>query len=282
MVIFFNVIKKHVRYNVLHIYQIRNILYYCFNCCCFVFYILIYILIILVISTLRLVRYGMEGVIKKFKFQTPTSVAVIGASGSGKTQFIFNILDNKDKIFEIQPKGILYCYTEYQEIFDKYKEYVQFFKGVPTKSDLDKFRSKLISRIDKNPHIILILDDLMLDINIDVCKLITIYSHHNNISVFLILHNLFFQHKLMRSIILSIHYYVIFGIRRDVSQIRYFSNQLFNDKKLRDEFLDLYKETLNTKYGYLLIELHPGQCYRVAIRQNIFPHEIETVFLPKE
>ena len=220
--------------------------------------------------------------IDKFKFQTPSSTAVVGCSGSGKTNFIFRVLNNRGKIFQTPPYGVLYCYTEYQEIFDGYKDNVHFFKGLPSKTDLDKFRSKFTTQNVKTPHIILVLDDLMMDINVEVCKLVTVYSHHNNISVFLILHNLFFQHKVMRSIILSIHYYVLFGIRRDISQIRYFSNQLFNDKDERNAFLELYKDTLDTKYGFLLVELHPRQKYRISIRQNIFPSEIEFVHIPNK
>lgn len=216
--------------------------------------------------------------LKKFQFVLPTRCILAGPSGSGKTQLMFKIIENRSSMFSNKISGIMYCYSAYQEVFNTYTDYITFHKGLPEKKDLDNFREKYITKQCKSPHIILVLDDLMLQMDNHVAELFTIYSHHHNICVFFILHNIFFQHKMMRTISLSTHYFILFTMRRDVNQVKVLASQLFNTKNEKHEFLELYKSLDKSPYSYLVVELHPSQSYRVGVRKNILPQEAETVY----
>ena len=211
----------------------------------------------------------------KFFFRSPSTCLIVGSTGSGKTWFIFNILSNRAQMFEKMPTKILYCFNTYQEKFDKYSNFIEFHKNLPDKNFFDDWTS------EKNKlHKIIIIDDLMSDMNDEISKLFTVYSHHKNITVFFLLQNLFFQHKVMRTITLNTQYIVLFNLKRDISQIRVLASQLFPAKENK-EFQIIYKNAVSKPFSYLVIDIHPANTYRVALRENIFPNEIEIVHLAK-
>lgn len=53
------------------------------------------------------------------KFKTPTSIAVIGGTMSGKTHLVWRILHHGSVMFEKKPSKIVYCYLEDQPIVEK-------------------------------------------------------------------------------------------------------------------------------------------------------------------
>lgn len=74
------------------------------------------------------------------KFECPATCIVGGASGSGKTSFIFELLINAQMMFKKIPKKIIYCYSTYQSLYDDMKSRVkgiEFFEGLPSKEDMD-------------------------------------------------------------------------------------------------------------------------------------------------
>ena len=211
----------------------------------------------------------------KFKFISPSTCIVVGSTGSGKTRFTFNVLRNRTKMFEKPVDRILYCFNTYQDIFNKYNDFVEFHKGLPDKDFLSAWCAE-----NPSSHKVLVIDDLMNEINIETSKLFTVYSHHKNITVLFLMQNLFFQHKVMRTISLNTQYIVIFNLKRDYSQIRTLSCQLFSPGENK-EFQNIYKNAVAQPYSYLMIDIHPANKYRIALRENIFPDEIETIYTPK-
>ena len=182
-------------------------------------------------------------------------------------------------MFSCKVEGILYCYSTYQEYFEKYKHFVDFHQGIPHKDFLEEYNLGK-TRGQKDRQIIVVIDDLMTDLNEDICKLFTIRSHHSNITVFFLIQNLFYQHKYMRTVALNAQYIVLFNLRRDITQIRTLSTQLFTGKD-SGMFLSIYKEAVAQRYGYLLIDIHPKNHYRIALRKDVFPDDIETVHMWK-
>ncbi len=92
------------------------------------------------------------------KFFSPTTVIIAGASGSGKSNLIFQILRTASKMFELPPDKIFFCYSVYQDLYDEMKNAlsnVVFYEGVPNKEDLLKWSS-----VTKK-HNLIVLDDLM-------------------------------------------------------------------------------------------------------------------------
>ena len=149
---------------------------------------------------------------------------------------------------------------------------------MPSKTVLEEFRNKKCSNEKEN--ILVIIDDLMVDLNAELCKLFTIYSHHMNISVMFLVQNLFYQQKFMRTITLNSQYLIIFNNKRDVNQIRVLGNQLFSGKNV-EAFQDVYKEIVKKPFSYMLIDIHPESSNSITLRTNVLPNEIETVYTPR-
>lgn len=60
--------------------------------------------------------------IKSSKWFSPTSIIVGGASGSGKTNFVANLIANRTDVFTFPQKNVIYFYKIYQEIYDLMKK----------------------------------------------------------------------------------------------------------------------------------------------------------------
>src|SRR5260370_21716037 len=137
-----------------------------------------------------------------FKFLHPFTSIVAGVTSSGKTEFAKLLIKNWKILININTSNlrVLWCFSEIRSIFHDQINNVelQFNKGIPSLESIEKFKPDLI-----------VLDDLMDDINQDIKNLFTKVSHHRNISVVLIVQNLFNQNKQMRTISLNSHYIVL-------------------------------------------------------------------------
>jgi hypothetical protein len=169
------------------------------------------------------------------------------------------------------PDQIIFCYGEYQPIFREYPE-VQFVDGLPDMS---------APQFNGQKHTLLIIDDLMSEAgsNDTVCNIFTKFSHHRNISVIFLTQNLFYKNKYSRTMSLNAQYIVIFKNPRDTLQITTLARQMHpgNGKFLVEAFRDATQRS----YGYLLIDLKPETDEKIRIRTNIFPDEIQHVYIPK-
>ena len=124
----------------------------------------------------------------------PFTALVAGPTGSGKTRFVFKLIENADVMIDPPPRRIVYCYGEYQQLFDKYAD-VDFRQGLPDLKDFD----------GREP-VLLIVDDLMNETDETVANLFTKGSHHRNVSVMFLVQNLFHKNKHIRTISLNTHY----------------------------------------------------------------------------
>ena len=66
------------------------------------------------------------------QFNHPFAGILSGPSGSGKTVFIYKFLENIENIMTPKPDEIIYCYGEYQPIFNTIKDkfQVEFIEGL--------------------------------------------------------------------------------------------------------------------------------------------------------
>jgi hypothetical protein len=61
---------------------------------------------------------------------------------SGKTHFIYLILSNVVGMFEVQPQKIIYCYGQYQPLFDEMERTIpilSLFQGLPSKEQVEEW-----------------------------------------------------------------------------------------------------------------------------------------------
>ena len=165
------------------------------------------------------------------------------------------------------PENIVYCYGEYQPIFNEYP-YVTFNEGLPD-----------VSQFDGKPTL-LIIDDLMSETNDSVSNIFTKVSHHRNVSIMYLSQNLFYRSKQNRTMSLNAHYIVLFKNPRDANQVATLARQMYPTKS---KFLvEAFRDATEKPYGYLLIDLKPNTEEKYRIRTNIFPDdERHYVYVPK-
>ena len=202
-------------------------------------------------------------------FTSPCTVVISGPTGSGKSTFTFKILRNLNNMFSCPINKVYYFYSVWQKSFETEDiKKIEFIKDIPNQESIEK--------ISNNLHNLIIIDDLQTSaLNSEfIANLFSRESHHRNISVFLILQNLFHQGKYSRDISLNSHYFILFKNIRDYNQIKYLGNQMGIGKKLTEAYLDATAEP----FSYLLIDLSPLSDSSYMLRSNILPDEYVTVY----
>ena len=101
----------------------------------------------------------------------PFTCIVSGPTGSGKSLFTLRLIENAREVISPPPERILYCYGEYQQIFDNYPG-VEFHDRLPEVSSFDGRKGTL-----------LVMDDLMTSTDDRVVDIFTQISYHRNFSV---------------------------------------------------------------------------------------------------
>jgi hypothetical protein len=147
---------------------------------------------------------------------------------------------------------------------------VHFIEGLP---DIEEFTSDETN--------LLILDDLMSAASgsTSVANLFTRASHHRNMSVILILQNLYHQGKSMRDISLNTKYTVLFKNPHDKGQIKHLGRQVFPE---HPHFLiSAYEQATTRPHGYIIIDFDQYTNEDERVKTGIFPPEIPMTFKPK-
>lgn len=208
----------------------------------------------------------------KFKFRHPFTCLISGPTQSGKTHFMLKVLEDVKGMISPVPTKIIWCFGEFQEKVNRgFLGDVVFAEGLEAG----------LQEIDKRERNLLILDDMMDEAGNarEVSELFTKGSHHRNLSVIMIVQNLFHQGKIMRTVSLNAHYMILFKNPRDAGQIRCLANQLFPGKT---QFLvDAYKQATSRPHGYLMLDLTQKTSDKQRVLSDILPGEEGFYYLPK-
>jgi GTPase SAR1 family protein len=198
------------------------------------------------------------------RLRHPFTAVVSGPTSCGKTVFVFRLIENVNEMITAVPSKVIYCYGEYQSLFDNYPQ-IEFHEGLP---DMGMF--------DGVPTL-LILDDLMGEANDAVTKLFTKVSHHRNVSVIYLTQNILY--KSQRTISLNSHYIVLFKNPRDAGQVSTLALQMYpGDNKF---VIEAFTDATSTPHSYLLFDLRPEQNEKLRLRSNIFPDQEHCVYVRK-
>ena len=178
------------------------------------------------------------------RFQHPFSMIIAGSSGSGKTYFTKLLMDRVSVTFE----KIFWFYTEWQDAY-RDCDHIDFIAGMPTSFDeyLD---------VTDGPKA-MIFDDLMVKCASSelVAQAFTQKRHHQNVSVVLIMQNLYCQGSVMRNIHLNTEYIVLFRNPRNKSQFGHFARQIEPKKYIN--LLDSYIDATSRPFSHLLVDMKP-------------------------
>lgn len=201
-------------------------------------------------------------------FIFPSNICLYGATQSGKTSFVLRLLQHADVMFTKKPRRVMYCYGAWQSAYDTLEKFenITMHKGVPSRATIDEFS------FDKVPTL-LIMDDLLADIvnSREVQHYVTVMSHHNNMSIIMLMQSIFPKGQYARTISLNCHYMVLFKNKRDGMQIKVLGNQLMPGRL--QYFMDSYKKATSKEWGYLIVDMHPSSDTTFQLRTRIFPDD---------
>jgi hypothetical protein len=212
-------------------------------------------------------------------FKHPSTILVAGPTGSGKTEFLVQLLDCKG--LDPFPERIIWIYSEWQNAYDRILNLnlrnakVQFVKD---------YDDSLYDSLDPKVRNLVVLDDQMENKEMHssggsgLAKFFTQGSHHRNLTVIYIVQNLFHQSRVMRTVSLNSHYLALFKNPRDKQQIRNLAMQMHpsNTKFL----VSAYEDATSVPYGYLVVDLRPETSEQLRIRSDVFNTSGQTVYVP--
>jgi hypothetical protein len=187
---------------------------------------------------------------------------IAGATGSGKTQFLTNLLLEADQHFDKPIQRLVYCYGAYipdtfAKLRTKYPK-LETYEGVETNLNFDRRLNNL-----------LVLDDLMSDSakSDEVSHYFTRGSHHLNLTVILLTQNFFHQGVVARTINRNAHYVVKFKDPRDNSQISALARQIYPGRS--GILTESFKDATERPHGYLLMDFRQDTPDNQRLKTNI-------------
>ena len=175
----------------------------------------------------------------KLSFIHPSNICVVGPSGSGKTVFVMKLISHQ--LIKPFPKQIYYLYNIWQDFMKDYPQ-IKFVQGM----DLN-----VIENDDEDK--LLIIDDLMLEMNKNLGEHFICRTRHLKCTTIFLMHTLFQNKDIHRLISNNTHYFVIFGNRRQVLNVKTLGNQL----GMQSRVMEGYTYAMSRPFGYIVISLHP-------------------------
>lgn len=215
------------------------------------------------------------------RLYTPFNCIISGASKSGKTTFVRNLLKLKDSIFTSTPSYIILYYKFMQDIYQS-----MFDGGIINEmvsvEDEEFTYENVLEKV--KPHqrngALVIFDDTMTDITNNFEQVFTNLSHHQNTSVIFITQNLFYNDKSYRTMSLNADYFIIMKNARDKLQISNLAKQFCPGNSTY--VIQAFSDATRRPFSYLLIDFTQKSTDNLRLRSNIFPNESPyTVYLDK-
>ncbi len=99
-----------------------------------------------------------EKLINVPNLQHPFTCMVSGPTGCGKSTFITKLLQQRQEAIHPPPERVIWCYSEWQPVYDSMIASVEFHQGVP-------------EHLDSIERTLVILDDLMSSVDSHVTEL---------------------------------------------------------------------------------------------------------------
>lgn len=195
-------------------------------------------------------------------WQHPKTIIISGASSTGKSTLIFEIIRNRDRVLRSENKlPVRYHLPESHKIDVaedlRQDSLLKFYEGLP---NFDSIHEQCI----------IVLDDMASLIDQSVLQGFLRHSHHKKVSILLVVHNIYHSENknIYRTISLNTNIFFILKNVRDTVQIRTLAQQIdpFKSKAI----LEAYKDAVSRRWGYFVIDFSPTTNDRLRFRTNIF------------
>jgi hypothetical protein len=210
-------------------------------------------------------------------FSKPSKWIICGPSGSGKSSFLIKLLNFQIELFDCVFDRIVYFYGQSEPDLNFF--IIENIEKIEGSSIDDDF----LSTFDPKVNNVIILDDLMNEIGNHsiIANLFTKVSRHRNITVFLILQNLFPKGKYYTDISRNSNYIVIMKNPIGINQIKLLEQRIYGkgSKFLEQAYID---STKKNPYSYILLDFNQETSDNLRVRTNIFPtDENKIVYVQK-
>jgi hypothetical protein len=210
------------------------------------------------------------------RMQVPFAMSISGPQQSGKSEFVLQLIEHREKLFSSKFVRIIYCQSELLShnnngYFDRLKS---FFPNAELNNGLPNI-SKLNLDMNTLPCLI-ILDDLMTELldSPQMVDLLAVQVHHFNLSTIFTLQNYFAPSKFGKTIMRNVNYKVYFYNRLDLRELRNISCQIVPNSPLfmQSNFHFLYKKFPQDPSHYILVDGHfRNKIPSLFVRSRIFP-----------
>ena len=151
---------------------------------------------------------------------------VVGNSGSGKTQYVIDILKHGHEMMNDPSclNNILFYYAEDQPLYQEFRKHpmgkrIKWFKENPT-------RDEIYEEINNQPFTLVIIDDYGLHLQDDLVDIFNVGRNRGNISFIMIIHNLFHEHPIFRNLNRQVKYLFVYNFPRDKKQYHTLAQQI--------------------------------------------------------
>lgn len=207
------------------------------------------------------------------RLKTPFNCIISGASKSGKTTLVQNLLAIRDDMFTTNPDHVIIFYKYMQDVYQEMlaNNLVDELLDVNSQDfNFDVISEKVRPFKDGNGSLI-IFDDSMTDLTGDFEQIFTNISHHQNCSVIFITQNLFFNNKAYRTMSLNAHYFFLMKNERDKQQISILAKQFCPGNTTY--VIQSFNEATKAPFSYLMLDFTQESPACLKLRSHIFPHQ---------
>jgi hypothetical protein len=136
-----------------------------------------------------------------------------------------------------------------------------------------------LTKYDGKEHTLLIIDNMMTESGESISNIFTKLSHHRDILVLFLTQNLFQKSQHSRTMNINLSYLILFKNPQDSLQVATLAKQMYPGKS---KFLiEAYKDATLKPFSYLVLDFKPSTDEQFRIRTNIFPGEVQYVYILK-
>lgn len=213
-------------------------------------------------------------------FQHPARVIIAGPSNSGKTTLLCNILKRQTAFFKHPVTKAYWYYGVKQPALETLHDL-----GVVTREGLpNDIEEDFPTACPANETYIIVLDDLMEEALKDptILAIFTKWSHHKNITVFLMTQNIYHRGSNSVTIARNVSVAIFIVELRNYKVIRYFLSTSY-EKHQVDAIMKWLRQAVENKpYSNFLIDFSPTTNDKYRLRLNIVPtgSSFTKVFIP--
>ena len=191
----------------------------------------------------------------------PFKWTLVGSSGSGKTNFVLNIIKRCHTLFDQKPDRVIIIYKVFQEIYNTFDEY--YPTSLFTEEECD-FEELTKSNTEK---LLIICDDLYFSKKLDeISEHFLIKGRHRNTSWIVLTQSIFNQPALKNISQNSTHMTLFKNVRLNEPHILFAQLRPKSSKVLQN----IYAEATEQPYGYLDINLSQTCPDKLRYKTNLF------------